>query len=733
MTESTDGHDGGATPTPEGNDALTTIARLEDARRIPRGVMEKLLGDPDVVVRRRMLLALGRLGRAESLGPLRSALTDTDTATQEIALFGLGQLDGAAQSDGEQVLRHFLSLSPRPAARRRALLALGRVGSPDSAALLLEALESPDPGVRTAAARAFGHYASRGQQATAEELVALASHLRDQEVTVRRAAAFALSRQDRASEQVAPTLAQGLTPLLGNEGDAETRIQVARAMAALDVGQPGALLRAIKNDSDWRVRTAAAVALGKRAAATHQAKAISLAWQQASAPLEQVNSTAMHALMALVDAAVQRPAPQLTKSLAAVRREVQSHLAQTKDRDIRHTLAYVDCHLALAQDASQRRPNKIAHCGGPTGRQGEDQAAGAEAEEPSQLVPSWQRRAWTARAWTGATRPVAVRRLATLLGDDDARVRVAAIAALGSLDLHQRLPLLEKALADESPHVVASAAEELRRAAPAYGTAPAKQSRMTVVEHTKEGSVTHTLAAEESGPPSRTFPAQALARALKARSGNEDLEALITLLQAAGPLKATAAAAQVTLWANHHNVTVRRAARKALTDLGQATPPELPLDPPNVVDGRTLTLPAEPQVALVTTKGEVTLQLRPDHAPATSANFLALVRRGWFKNVAFHRVVPGFVVQSGDQSGTGYGAPEHNIRCELSEAPFTRGSVGMALAGRDTGGSQFFVTMSEQPHLNRRYALFARVREGQEVIEALQPWDRILSARQVAP
>src|SRR5205814_1066559 len=91
----------------------------------------------------------------------------------------------------------------------------------------------------------------------------------------------------------------------------------------------------------------------------------------------------------------------------------------------------------------------------------------------------------------------------------------------------------------------------------------------------------------------------------------------------------------------------------------------------------------------------------------------------------FHRVVPDFVAQGGDPRGDGWGGPGHTLRCELSPLRYARGAVGMALSGKDTGGSQFFVVHSAQPHLEGKYTVFGRVVEGMEVVDALLPGDLI--------
>ncbi len=141
-----------------------------------------------------------------------------------------------------------------------------------------------------------------------------------------------------------------------------------------------------------------------------------------------------------------------------------------------------------------------------------------------------------------------------------------------------------------------------------------------------------------------------------------------------------------------------------------------------------------------TAKGVITARLFYRRVPLTVMNFVQLAEgtRPWtnpkggakmavplYQNLVFHRV-RDFMVQTGDPTGTGYGGPGHTIRCELTDADYVRGTVGMALAGPDTGGSQFFVTYSAQPHLDNRYIIFGRVTKGQEVVDRLQPWDQIL-------
>jgi cyclophilin family peptidyl-prolyl cis-trans isomerase len=137
-----------------------------------------------------------------------------------------------------------------------------------------------------------------------------------------------------------------------------------------------------------------------------------------------------------------------------------------------------------------------------------------------------------------------------------------------------------------------------------------------------------------------------------------------------------------------------------------------------------VTLPfAAPRVTCVTTKGEFVITLDCQHAPNTVASFLDLIRKGFYEGLTFHRVVPDFVIQGGCPRGDGWGGPGFTLRSEWSRIPFERGTVGIAHSGKDTGGSQFFICHSPQPHLNGRYTVFGKVTKGMDIVDAIQPQD----------
>ena len=136
------------------------------------------------------------------------------------------------------------------------------------------------------------------------------------------------------------------------------------------------------------------------------------------------------------------------------------------------------------------------------------------------------------------------------------------------------------------------------------------------------------------------------------------------------------------------------------------------------------------KAVLTTEKGTFAIDLLPDDAPLTVDNFIKLARANYFNGLEVHRVVPNFVMQDGDPRGDGNGGPGWSIRCEINMVPYDRGAVGMALSGKDTGGSQWFVTHSPQPHLDGGYTVFGRVNESDmKVVDNIVRGDKIISVR----
>ena len=144
------------------------------------------------------------------------------------------------------------------------------------------------------------------------------------------------------------------------------------------------------------------------------------------------------------------------------------------------------------------------------------------------------------------------------------------------------------------------------------------------------------------------------------------------------------------------------------------SPPEMQIDP------------EKHYVATVeTNRGVIELELYPQYAPVTVNNFVFLAREGFYDGVSFHRVIPNFVIQGGDPTGTGRGGPGYRFTDEFEGNPLKHetGVISMANAGANTNGSQFFITHSPQPHLDGRHTVFGKVTSGQDVVDTIQQGD----------
>ncbi len=147
-----------------------------------------------------------------------------------------------------------------------------------------------------------------------------------------------------------------------------------------------------------------------------------------------------------------------------------------------------------------------------------------------------------------------------------------------------------------------------------------------------------------------------------------------------------------------------------------ASPPEMQIDPEKIY-----------QAVIETDKGNIELELYPEHAPETVNNFIFLAREGFYDGVSFHRVISDFMIQSGDPTGTGQGGPGYQFEDELEGNPLKHETcvISMANAGPNTNGSQFFITHAPQPHLNGKHTVFGKVVVGQDVVDSIQEGDKM--------
>jgi cyclophilin family peptidyl-prolyl cis-trans isomerase/HEAT repeat protein len=312
--------------------------------------------------------------------------------------------------------------------------------------------------------------------------------------------------------------------------------------------------------------------------------------------------------------------------------------------------------------------------------------------------------------------------------DLDWTVRAALAGALGTAGDEASVSILFSLLEDPDARVVAAALESLRKAR----GADAADTLRRHLEHADLG--VRLAAAENLAALKLAGQAGALAAAYRRALAEREPDVRLALVAALAEDKGGAEALQEVA-RNDPARVVRARAAAALRAQGQAAPdpgPERAAHP--ALDYREAMAPYVPRAgarlytprALVhTAKGVIEIHLNIVEAPLTCASFIDLARRGFYDGLTFHRVVPGFVIQGGCPRGDGNGGPGYTLRCEIGQQPYGRGAVGMALSGKDTGGSQFFITHAPAPQLDGGYTVFGRVAKGMDVVDRIQPGDVI--------
>jgi cyclophilin family peptidyl-prolyl cis-trans isomerase/HEAT repeat protein len=337
--------------------------------------------------------------------------------------------------------------------------------------------------------------------------------------------------------------------------------------------------------------------------------------------------------------------------------------------------------------------------------------------------------AFKALAWLDTDAFVSA--IAGLDPDSDWKVRVAQAEALATLPAARALPALMARLQDPDQRVVAP----ILKALAATDNADVVPGLLAGLE--AEDLIVRAEAARGLGAMKVTSAVPALVRALEAWKQDPLYVARVAALEALVGLDARAAvpALRAALADRDWAVRVRAAELAAAipagggdvllpADAGLEIRPAPPSREISVDDWAwLLSPPYSPRVRVETDRGAFEFELDVIGAPQTVANFIDLARKKFFDGVPFHRVVPNFVVQGGDPRGDGEGGPGYTIRDELNLTMYVRGTVGMALDWRDTGGSRFFVTLGPQPQLDGRFTAFGKVVEGMAVVDQLRVGD----------
>jgi HEAT repeat protein len=310
-------------------------------------------------------------------------------------------------------------------------------------------------------------------------------------------------------------------------------------------------------------------------------------------------------------------------------------------------------------------------------------------------------------------------------------VRAALATVLQNLEAEVAVPRLEQLLDDPDQRVMPAALNAMTRV-----KAPGVEKRlMDRLQH--DDPVVRTSVANNLGELKPAGGAEALAAAYRAWQKDTTYIARAAALSALSKYGRDAATPVLRAALGDRDWAVRVRAAGLLKELDPSASPAADAMRPAPdlraslsYDGAELVTPTvSPHVFVETDRGTIEIELAVLDAPQTTRNFITLARKGFFNGVSLHRVVPNFVVQDGDPRGDGEGGPGYTIRDELNTRPYVRGTVGMALDWRDTGGSQFFITHSPQPHLDARYTVFGHVVTGIEVVDALRQWDVIKRVR----
>ena len=657
---------------------LSWILRLEDQR---------VLRDPAPspvapAVRRR-----GREAVSQSPVPdLTRLLGDDDARVRRRAALAVGRVGLA---EGVPSLLTALTSDPEPEIRQMAAFALGLTRNPAAVEALVAALMDPEPLVQGRAAQALGMI---GAEAVSEEIGrvvathALAASLvapdeirypLEPAVEAFRLAVYALGQLKAFPALAAATLAD----------EAEPRIRwwpVAYALQRVEDPRASRALVSFARSDGVYGPVFAARGLGALKHTTAAPELLALV------DARRDPRVVVSAIRALAELASDDAVPALfqlavTRDLdASVRLEAVAALGELRARDA------VELCLDLLSDAW------------PAMRATAVQALARIDAETFVLVLStrdpdahWSVRLAVAEALESIEAAVAVPRLTAMLDDPDQRVIPGVLAALA----RHRDSTIEAVLIE---HLKAADPAVRMRAAGLFG------------EIRAGGGPAALEAAYRLGTGDTTYVARAAALDALAAYGLPAARDVLTEALEDGDwaVRLRAAGHLVRLDPESDAMAV---IRPAPTRLAAADYEDPSLVQPSV----------SPHVFIETDKGTIQVELMVLESPLSVRSFVTLVGSGFFDGLSVHRVVPNFVVQAGDPRGDGEGGPGYTLRDEVGELPYLRGTVGMALDWEDTGGSQFFITHSPQPHLDARYTVIGRVIEGMQVVDRLQQGDVI--------
>ena len=606
--------------------------------------------------------------------------------------------------------------------RRRAALAIGRVGLPEGVPGLQQALMDPELEVRQMAAFALGLIGD------ASARPALLNALKDSEPIVQGRAAEALGTiGDKGDAAAVTAMVYGLVQAgaLNNVGADDLTYPLSPPADAARLG-----LYAL-------VRLGSFDGIAQSVLAGGNGAPVSTWWPVAFALGRAGDARATPALITLLSTPGRFTAAFAARGLGALKAQNAASalrdIVTARQRDPAVVIEALRALAAMRDPASRTVFEKILAEGesDPTLRL---EAATALAtlhsaesldfiidlmSDPAPLI-----RGAAIRALAATDSETFLTTLSGMDPDRDWTVRVAQAEALGMLPAAQGETRLVSMLQDRDQRVVPAVLKAL-----IAGKAPDAE-RILVDRLKADDFVVRATAAAGLAEIKATGATRALYDAYQATTGDSTYVPRAAILTALNTLDPASARPMLEQALQDRDWAVRVKAAMLLRDQGvtdtaakMRPAPQRPMD--DATRQSLLAPQFSPHVFIQTDRGAIELELAIADAPVTVTNFVELARKGFFNGIAIHRVVPDFVVQDGDPRGDGEGGPGYTIRDELNEMPYVRGTVGMALDWKDTGGSQFFITHSPQPHLDARYTVFGHVVNGIEVVDRIQPWDVI--------
>lgn len=615
------------------------------------------------------------------------------------------------RSLGDGVLLGFLE-DPRPGIRERAALALGRIQDPSTLPALAQALTDEEASVRSMAAFAIGQFTDDASKKAAEStLIDAIGTEKDPAVVAMLIEALGKIGGEDASEVLAKALDNPVS---------EVRGRAAIALGLLgrrDVAHEGADLALLDHagEFDDSVRWKVYYALARRKTSV----ALDVFIEGLGDKNELVRAYAARGLGELGGERGLFPLMSLLGD-EDWRVAVNAARALGKTGDFRAVEPIVQLAASANEHLALTAIESLGLLGGD--RASEVLSAGLENE-------NWRVRAGCARAFAMADSADALPYLSRLLESPTPQVRAAAAAGLGSIGDGPACKALTDFVSKErDPLVLASAFDAMA------GLDDVDVGALLDLAGSCDDMVVAASLAGVLGEAGKGRAVGALVELYGRFPDVTDVTPHVEILEALGKIKSP----EPVEFLKQALVDPRRpVAAKAAWALEQITGKDYSQSVPvnSTIEGepdlRKASDLAGAKVRIATDKGDIFIRLLTDDAPMTAANFADLVESGFYDGLTFHRVVPDFVIQGGCPRGDGWGGPGYMIPCEYNTIRYDRGFVGMALAGKDTGGSQFFITHSPQPHLDGRYTIFGVVESGMDVVDKIQVGDRMTSLKVV--